>query len=331
MKFITKLSIFLILFASMFFAAKFSSAHEIKTLNSIPEDRYPYKLIEILPSGLRGEEYVGVSDKRTLFDIAKEIGAKPYKKDKFTVFPELRMQMGGTITMYRTPNFKILDGKKSFAVKSWAKTVGDLLVENKIELGQDDKINFSVDTEISDSMQIKIIRVAKTIVIENEDIAYDITKKDDPNMDKGKTRVEKAGEKGIKKYSYLVTREDGVEISKVLQNTEVTKQSVTEILYVGTRPVITVPCKFNDTVIAASLKYSLDPNSLCYRMMRESRGNPSSDGGAYKGLFQYDPGLWSSISPKAGYSGASIWDATAQINVTAWAWTHGYRSRWPSP
>lgn len=237
MKFITKLSIFLILLASMFFAVKFSSAQEINSLGSIPEDKYPYKIIEVLPSGSNGQEYAGVSDKATLFDIAVDLGANPYEKDKFTVFPELYMQMGGTITIYRTPSFKIIDGKKNLSVRSWAQTVGGVLAENRIELGQDDKINFSEDTEVTDSMQIKIVRVAKTNVIEKERIEYKVIKKEDPNLKRGLTRST-GGEYGERAKTFLVTREDGEEISRVLTKTEVTKEPVEKIEYTGTKVIV---------------------------------------------------------------------------------------------
>jgi len=40
-------------------------------------------------------------------------------------------------------------------------------------------------------------------------------------------------------------------------------------------------------------------------------------------------GFWQWASAKAGYSGASIYDPTAQIFTTAWALTHGQAGRWP--
>jgi hypothetical protein len=83
-------------------------------------------------------------------------------------------------------------------------------------------------------------------------------------------------------------------------------------------------------VIAAAQKYGTDANAICTLMMKESNGNPDSGAGSdYQGLFQYTDGFWSSASAKAGYSGASILDTTAQIYTTAWAFTHGERKRWP--
>lgn len=52
------------------------------------------------------------------------------------------------------------------------------------------------------------------------------------------------------------------------------------------------------------------------------------DGTSPTGLFQYIGSTWRSFSSRAGYGGASIYDATAQANVTAWAFANGYSSHW---
>lgn len=290
----------------------------------------PY-LIEIVDSNGNVSKINGISEQTDPFLIAKDMGAAPYGEDKFASFPDIKMGIGSKITLYRAPTYFIKDGKKNFEFRSWAKNVGELLAEKNIELGQDDKINFANDYPLENRMSLVIIRVAITNIQEKELIEFKTIKKEDKNLDEGKTRVEVAGEKGVKTKTYLVRREDGEEVSRTLTNSEITKEPVDEVVYHGTRPVITVPCKFNDLVIEASLKYGAKANELCYRMMRESNGNPNSDGGKYKGLFQYEEGFWNSASAKAGYSGASIWDAKAQIFTTAWAWTHGLRSRWPVP
>lgn len=300
----------------------------------------PYVVDVIDTHGSVVAETAGVSTSSDPYTIADELGSKPFVEDKFATFPDMKMGIGSKITLYRAPTFTIFDGKKKTEVRSWTDTVGELLSEaNVLELGDDDKINFSTTTVLEDQMEIRIIRVAITTVRETEPIAYKTIKKDDKTLDQGKTRVEKKGEAGQKTLSYTVRREDGVQISKVLSGTEITKQPVDEILIIGTKPVITVRCRFNDTVLEASIKYGVNPNGICTLMMKESQGNNTSvntkctkvgnDWVSCNGLFQYTDGFWSSSSSKAGYSGASIWNAEAQIFTTAWAWSHGLRSRWP--
>ena len=204
-------------------------------------------------------------------------------------------------------------------------------MERNIEIGKDDRINFAADNALEPQMLLVIIRVAVTQVDEKSAVDFQIKKKDDKTLDEGKTRVEVAGVKGVRTKTYLVRREDGEEVSRTLLKNEITTGPVDQVLIVGTKPVITVRCKYNDLVIEAATKYGLKANDLCIRMMKESNGNTGSvSGGGHLGLFQYTDGFWSSASAGAGFSGASWQDAKAQIFTTAWAWTHGLRGRWPA-
>lgn len=309
----------------------------IFSFNIIPEkgvepkklDR-PYIIEVVNAKGENEAELKGISAQVDPFLISQDLKANPDPLDKFSSFPDIRMGIGSKITMHRTPAFSIKDGKKAYSIRSWKETVGEIFSEQKIEVGKDDKVNLALDAEIKDGTEIKITRVAITEVKEKKSIDFKTIKKDDDTLDKGKTRIEKKGQAGEKVLTYRVYREDGEEVSRKLINTEVTKEPTNEVILVGTRPVITVRCKYNDTVIEAAQKYGVDANSLCALMMKESNGNVGSvSGGGHLGLFQYSEGFWESASAKAGFAGASWKDARAQIFTTAWAFSHGQRGRWP--
>lgn len=290
----------------------------------------PYVVEVVDASGKNTEELKGVSDEVNPFSITEKLGAKPFIEDKFTAFPDIKMGIGSKITLYRAPEYKIKEGKKETVVRSWTDTVENLFTEKQIEIGKDDRVNFPLDAKLDPEMNIVITRVAITQIQEKKPIDFQTIKKDDNTMDQGKTKVQQAGQKGTKLLTYEVHREDGEEVSRKLLTTEITKKPVDEVILIGTKPVITVRCKYNDTVIDAALKYGTDANALCSLMMKESNGNPTSGQGSdYQGLFQYTDGFWASASAKAGFSGANIFDPKAQIYTTAWAFTHGQRSRWP--
>lgn len=289
----------------------------------------PYQIIEILPNGERGETFAGQSENTKLYQIATDLGAGPFAEDRISAFPEYNDFIGRRITLYRAPTIAIIDQNREKNYRSFQKTVAELFSEKNIVLGSDDKINFSLDSEITPNMTIKIIRVARTQVVERQTIDYKVIKKDDPDIDKGKTIVHKVGKRGEKKLTYAVVRENGIEISKKLISAEVTVEPVNEVQLIGTKPVITVRCGgFDDTVLLASIKYKQDPNKLCNLMMKESNGNPKSEGGAYKGLYQYDIDFWPSASAKAGFAGADWRDSVAQIYTTAFYFSIGQSWRW---
>lgn len=252
--------------------------------------------------------------------------------DYIRTYPDLNLGVGGTVYVYRAPVVTVIDWGVSQVAHTWAATVKDVLVDADVVLGDQDQVDPELGTQAGpgDPLTITITRVNETDVQTTESISYSTRKQDDPTLDRGKQRVITAGKKGVRTKTYHVRRENGVEVSRVLTDDEVTTDPVTEVIAIGTKPVITGWCKYDDIILAAAAKNGIDPNVLCNLMRVESNGHANSvgQGGAHLGLFQYDPGFWASASSKAGYAGASIYDPTAQIYVTAWALTHGYAGRW---
>lgn len=298
---------------------------------------YPY-LINITDPDGQSSSFSGSSSAIKPEEIAKDLGNVIYPEDNVAVFPGNQFQMGGKISVIRAPQVYVTDWGKETLYRSFALTVESFLNEKSIELGQDDKVNFSLSTQIAESISIKITRVAVTNVVENKPIAYKTVTKNDPNLDEGKTRIDKAGVNGNTKLTYRVTRENGVQVSKVLIDTQKTADSVDQIQYKGTRPVITVPCRYKPIVITAAINSGYSANKICNLMMNESQGNNLSmgehNGTQYYGLFQYtigddgNGGSWADMSKRAGYGGSRWTDPTAQIMTTVWALTNGYASKW---
>lgn len=300
---------------------------------------YPYAIEVNSPNG-RAETYSGSSTSFEIPKIAQDLGTVVYPEDRVKTFPELNFLMGAKISVKRAPAVTVTDWGKKTLYRSFAPTVGAFFAEKNIEIGDDDKVNFSNSTSVTDGMAIVITRVAITNVSENKPIDFRTIIKDDPNLDEGKTRIDRAGKSGTMKYTYRVTRENGVQKSKILISKEKTLDPVDQLQARGTRPVITVRCNYNDTVIKAAVKYSYKANDICNLMIRESQGNPNSvwkdqnGNDIYFGLFQYtiggdgNGGSWADISKKAGYGGRRWTDPEAQIMTTVWALTHGYSSKW---
>lgn len=271
---------------------------------------------------------------RTLAAAFAEAGVRYFPEDRVSAFPDPSLGIGGVIELQRARSVNIIDGKRSYTARSWAKTVGELVIEKKLDLGGEDRLSANTDTPLSEITELRITRVARTNITESESIKYKVQNEQDYTRFIGDNAVITKGQNGKVKKTYLLVREDGELISKTLISTEIVEQSVTEIVRVGAlKHLPSSRCtQYKDWVVDASLKNRINPNDLFYRMYRESSCNPNSVALAgYQGLFQYDPNLWPTLSKAAGYSGASVFDARSQIYVTAWAWANGHRSRWPIP
>lgn len=235
--------------------------------------------------------------------------------------------IGGVEATFQSPEFTINDAGNITKVRNFKKSVGDILLSEGIILAKQDKVTPDIPADPL-GQEIRITRVTDADVEEIEPVPYQTKKTDDPTLDRGKQRVEQKGINGEKTLTYRVRRENGSEVSRTLTKSEVTKKPQDELIKVGTKPVITVRCRYNDTVASAAAKYNLDPNMLCGLMIKESNGNAQSDGGQYKGLYQFDIDFWPSASAKAGYGGASWTDAEAQIYTAAYYISIGQGYRW---
>ena len=277
------------------------------------------------------EIYYGDPFLKSLDEMLASLGLEVFKEDKLEFIPPPELGMGSKITIHRALPVEVTDAKKVTIYRTWQETVDGLLKENSIELVGQDSVDPALEMKLTQDMKIKITRVAEVEVTEKESIDFKTIRKEDIDLEKGQTRIDQKGIKGEREVIYIVKRVDGEEVSRTRKSSEITKDPVNEILIIGIGPKYTSVGPYKDTINAAARKYLINGTALHCLMMRESGGSadagyPDAD---YKGLFQYEEGYWADASARAGYGGASIYDAEAQIFTTAYELTHGQSRRWP--
>lgn len=184
------------------------------------------------------EVYYGKPQFDNLADMTSDLGIRIYNEDKVQIFPDPSLHLGSQITIERALPVTVDDGGKISVNRTWATQIKDFLDEQKIILGDQDRIDPDLTTWLRSDLKITITRVAETELKEEETVPYKTVNKDDPNMDKGQTRVEQTGKNGTKVKIYLVRRENGVEVSRQLIKEEITQEPQNKIVYVGTRVVV---------------------------------------------------------------------------------------------
>lgn len=181
--------------------------------------------------------YASVFDQNAK-DALVYAGRPLYDKDIVKVFPRLDWGFGGKVEVWRAPTYVIADGRKQKTVRSWGLTVGEILDDNGIEVGEQDKVLPSASTAVQRDINIQIIRVSQTQITETESIDFQTIDRDDATLERGTVKVQETGEKGKREKTFLVKREDGEEVSRTLIANTVTKKPSNKIVLHGTKIII---------------------------------------------------------------------------------------------
>jgi len=268
---------------------------------------------------------------KNISEMISASGLTVYPEDKVETLPPPELGIGSKIIITRATPVQVIDAKKSMTYHTWQTTVADFLKEKGLELLGQDSVTPTSTSPISYAMRLTITRVAEVEVTEKEVIEFKKTTKNSADLEKGQTEIQIKGVNGEKSVVYIVKRVDGEEVSRAVKDTQITKEAISEVKIIGIGPKLAKSGPHLETINAAAKKYLINGTALMCLMLAESGGTADTGypDAQYKGLFQYTDGYWASASAQAGYSGESIYGATAQIYTTAYQLTHGQSGRWP--
>ena len=206
-----------------------------------------------------------------------------------------------------------------------AVTVAEALAVNGIELGPQDDVSIASDAIVNAGDVIHLVRVAdyETVVPFSVEVIYDA------ELAAGRTTLVSAGLTGLADNTYRVHVVDGAEAGRALVASAVVVSPVAEVRRVGTKPA-PAPSDIAAVIGSAAAAWGADPDQLLRVAWCESRYNPyavNARSGA-AGLFQFMPATWAANSVRAGYGGASVFDAVANANTAAYMFRNGQAAQW---
>lgn len=193
--------------------------------------------VELPKTLLPVEHYNGSPLVDSSAEMLKLLNATVYPEDKVRAFPDPELGIGSTLTVYRATPVTVDDADAKTTYRTWLKTVKELLDERQIELGDKDKLDPTLETELTPDMTITITRVTVVEVSKKEPIAFKTVTKNDAELDRCNTKTTQKGQNGEKLLTYQVTRENGKEVGRKLIKTEKIKDPVDEIVTKGTKEV----------------------------------------------------------------------------------------------
>jgi len=117
-------------------------------------------------------------------------------------------------------------------------TVDDVLTEMNAPLFGLDYALPAGDTPVTENMTIEIIRVTEEVITSTESIPYDVTYQADASMNLDQKATIQVGQNGTQETYTRIRYENGVEVSRSVDNTAMTVAPVNEVVAYGTNIVL---------------------------------------------------------------------------------------------
>lgn len=256
-------------------------------------------------------------------DILKQLNVEIFPEDKVSaeliMDPAAEGAVGQKVLIERAPVYTIYVDDTTKVVRSWKKTVGEMLTEKGIVLGVNDIVEPPKTSALVGVSEITVTRINYADIVETTSVEFQTLTQKSYDMYKGQTNVLQVGVNGSKKESLHIVYHNGIEVSRNVTSSVIIETPQNKIVQTGVKP-------YNagmwwDTLVVAGSRWGVDPAAMFRVMACESGGTPDNSNGTNTGLFQYAAGTWSGASrdyPGGVYRGAEITDGVAQIYVTAW-------------
>jgi uncharacterized protein YabE (DUF348 family) len=179
-----------------------------------------------------------ISPYQTAQQIAKDVGITVYDEDTTTLAPLTDFVSDGAgleLTIKRaTPFILDLYGKKTEA-RTQARTVGDMLKEKGIIIGSNDRMSVPSNTPIAKDLVVRITREGKQTVSIDEAIPSPSTIIYDADRPIGYRAVQVEGVPGTRSVTYELDVKNGIEISRVMIASIVTRTPTQQTEVIGIR------------------------------------------------------------------------------------------------
>lgn len=218
---------------------------------------------------------------QTAEQIVKDAGIALYPEDKAVMKRSndiLQDGAGLLVSVDRaTPLVLDLYGTPT-PIRTQATTVGDMLKEKDIVLGENGRTSLSLDTAITEGMSLRIWREGKQTIAADEEIAFTVQQIRDADQPVGYKQVQTPGVNGKRAVTYQVEVQNGLEVARQEIASVTLIEPVTQIEVIGTKPN-TLPYTGGGTKtewLAASNIAQAEWGYADFMVQKESGWNPNA-------------------------------------------------------
>jgi uncharacterized protein YabE (DUF348 family) len=222
-----------------------------------------------------------VTPYQTAEQITDDTGIRLFPEDLTTLSRSSDLLADGaglTLTIDRATEFQLtLYGKQTVA-RTQGVTVGEMLEQKGITLGQNDRVSPGADTDLSPKLAVQVWREGRQTITAEEPVVFEVQQIRDANQETGYKAIQTPGVDGKKNVTYEIEIRDGKEVNRTEIAALVTQQPTTQVEVIGTKSRI-LPYSGGGTKtewLSASNVPSESWGYADYMVQKESSWNPNA-------------------------------------------------------
>ncbi|MFD4527499.1 ubiquitin-like domain-containing protein [Streptomyces sp. NPDC058470] len=178
----------------------------------------------------------------------------------------------------------IMADGRARTIRTNAASVREALDQAGITLRGQDTTSVAPGSFPRDGQTVTVMRVTGTKEVREESIPFAVERTRDPSLFRGTEVVERAGQPGARRVTYLLRTVNGVKQKPRLVGSEVVREPRAQLVRVGTKPM--------PTSVGGADHLNWSGLAAC-----ESGGRPGAvdPSGTYGGLYQFDTRTWQGL------------------------------------
>ncbi|MCR6545228.1 3D domain-containing protein [Dehalobacterium formicoaceticum] len=189
------------------------------------------KEVVIVDDGVRTEARTFKAD---VTDLLAERNIKINPEDLVQPGMTTQLKEGQVIEITRAfPVVIKADGKETKVLTTPMK-VEEVLAKANINIESKDLVQPALSQLVQKETPIVINRIKEELITKKQALAYQVEKKNDASLERGKRRVVQKGQNGVREDTIKVTYQDGQKIAHKVVETKTIKKPVNEVIAQGT-------------------------------------------------------------------------------------------------
>lgn len=165
-----------------------------------------------------------------------------------------------------------VDGK-TITYMSGAATIGEVLDENGVKMGQDDKAEPSENTPLTQkNANIKVTRVTYVETTGIKDLPMKATIAENPDLPAGTRIVVQVGQNGKANMKERIHYENGIEVSREVLKSDIIMPAVDEVIEVGPQTTVIMPEAVQVTSVTGNVKVETGTGAESSTSVNEESG-----------------------------------------------------------